>query len=607
MSEQGARTQKLELLRRLEKAARQCARRKRSRPDAIAFRTRQTEHLLDLCDRLLAGTWCPAPGLVFVTTRPKCREVHAARFFDRVVHHLICAHLAPELDRRLAPNVFACRPGKGTHAAMAALQAAMWRLSRRGKVRVWALKLDVVNFFHSIDRAKLCEILQRPLARAIADTSPPFDLRAAVAAILNDEPGLRSRRTGDRRFFDRVPQHKRLSAQGVGRGLPIGNLTSQWFANAYLDPLDQFVQRTLGIGNYFRYMDDFILLDCDPERLQRARQAIVVLLAERLDLSVHGAAAPQPVSEGVDFCGYIVRPAYALVRRRTVSAARERLRVAAQPLAPHVVPAGRSLFLTGWGRIEGPAAVWAIDGTAIGRLREAWSSTGHIGHGASRALLARAWRSCPALARHLRKRGRRLEIRTADEPAQRGARHWPSYRDQRAWLRRGAGAAVLLVQVGRTVELIRRRDARCLRVAWPLNARGPGVRRGYCGPWLAAALASGRTVALAAQMPGGLGRVANRAIRWLIAPLDHAASWWRQYTGAELDVAQPGRPQSPFMPKWLRRAGSRRARSARDDRRLGYAPPAIAPAASLPSVMAPVPQPCSPTGQYYLILQQPES
>lgn len=590
MSQQGVSAQKLELLRRLEKAARQCARRKRSRPDAIVFRTRQTEHLFDLADRLLAGTWRPAPGLVFVTTRPKCREVHAARFEDRVVHHLICAHLAPEIDRRLSPNTYACRPGKGTHAAMRALRAAMWNLSRHGKRRVWALKMDIVNFFHSIDRATLWQHLQRPIAQAVADTKPPFDLGGAVRAILDDEPALRAARTGSRQLFDRVPEHKRLSAQGIGRGLPIGNLTSQWFANAYLDPLDLLVQRTLGSGHYFRYMDDFVVLDCDPQRLERARITIENFLLERLGLRVHGGQRPELASAGVDFCGFVVRPAYVLVRRRTVSAARARVARMAQSLAPHIVPADRTLFLAGWGRVDGPAAVWPIDGTDVAALRQAWGSTGHIAHGAARWLLMRAWRACPALGRWLRKRRGRVKPTLADERAQRGQRYWPSYRDQRNWLVRHAGRATLLVQVGRTVELARSRDARRLQVPWPARQRAPGLRRGHCDAWLAAALAKGDSVALAAEMPGVLGKVANRAIRWLVTPLASTARWWQQQTGALLDSDQPGRATWPAMAKWLRRGG--RARRV---------PPKAAVKVVTPTTVAQCPPPCTSTGQYFLM------
>jgi hypothetical protein len=351
-----------ELLRRLHDAEQRCARRKQSRPDAIAMRAHRAERLIGLADQLAAGRWRPAPGLVFVTTRPKHREVHAARYSDRVVHHLIVQDLAPAIDRRLCPTTFACRAGKGTHAAMGALRAAMWRLSRRSKVRVWALQMDVVNFFHTIDRARLWAILQRPLREAIATRKPPYDLRGGVRALLDDEPAKRAARVGDARAFARVPPHKRLAHQEPGRGLPIGNLTSQCFANAYLSGLDSFVQLELGLGHYVRYMDDFVVVATDPQRLERARTAIVAMLRDRLGLAVHSEKPLQIASHGVDFCGAIVRPAYQLPRRRVVAAWRDHLDAAAVRVRPIVVEQGRAVGLSGFGRIAGPCAIGPLEG-----------------------------------------------------------------------------------------------------------------------------------------------------------------------------------------------------------------------------------------------------
>lgn len=127
-----------------------------------------------------------------------------------------------------------------------------------------------------------------------------------------------------------------------------------------------------------------------------------------------------------------------------------------------------------------------------------------------------------------------------------------------------------------------------------LKSRGLGLRRGWCGPWLTAALAKGHAVALAATMPSGLGKVANRAIRWLITPLYATAGWWQHYTGVKLDSSEPGRPLWPKMAKWLRRGRRLRGRLPQPKRR--------ASAAKSTPATTTTPPVYSASGQYYLPL-----
>lgn len=577
-----------ELFRRLHDAEQRCARRKQAKPDAIALRAHRAERLLWLADQLRAGQWRPAPGLVFVTTRPKHREVHAARYSDRVVHHLIAQDLAPAIDRRLCDKTFACRAGKGTHAAVAAVQQQMWAMSRHGKVRVYVLQMDVVNFFHSIDRERLWTILQAPLRDVAKAKPPPYDLSAAVRALLDDEPALRATRVGDPRGFDRVPLHKRLAAQQPGRGLPIGNLTSQWFANAYLSVLDGFVQRQLGFSGYARYMDDFVVLHTDAAKLVAAGHAIVAMLRDRLGLEVHVDKPVCPASTGIDFCGAIIRPAYSLPRRRVVSAWQERLDAAAEQLHVKIVPAGRSIVLAGFGRVSGPCAVWPIDGGALDTLRAAWGSgLGCTGHMAARRLHGRMWLRHPLLGRFLLRRKSPMGLRLGDPAAERGARVWPDWSAQRYHLLAMAGSAVVVARVGRNLELLRRRDAHRCGVSQPSPhrpfARTP-VENGE--RWLAAALAGRHDVALAVQLPDYHGKVRGRTIRWLIQPLDRFLRWKEQF------AVQAG--QTPMYRRTPRRLGVRPKRST------DTSVATTNEAASAPSAES-VPR-CTAAGQYLLAL-----
>lgn len=134
---------------RVADAAHRCGKRKGGRPDAIAFRLRQGEEIVSLSRRLALGTYVPQPGRVFVTERPKHREAHAAIYRDRVVHHLIHALVEPLFEPGFSDASFACRRGKGTHAAASVLQRHVANLSRQGGAGVWARSLDVINFFMS--------------------------------------------------------------------------------------------------------------------------------------------------------------------------------------------------------------------------------------------------------------------------------------------------------------------------------------------------------------------------------------------------------------------------------------------------------------------------
>ena len=518
------------LWRQLIAASERAMRRKRNKRAVAAFRLAATEQLVDLHRALGSGDWSPKAGFVFVTHKPKHREIHAARFEDRVVHHLIMGALAPELDRRFSPASYACRAGKGTHAAAEALRDHLWRMSRRGQVRVWVLRMDVKNFFHSIHLPTLRQVLAPAIRRVMAAAPPPFDLSCAVDAILADRPGLRAIRQCRLEELARVPPHKRLGEQPADRGLPIGNLTSQWFANAYLDGLDQFVQRQLGFGAYVRYMDDFVVCGTDPQALEKARAQITAWLAEHRLLAVHGNFPLAVASQGVDFVGHIVRPKYALLRRRVVIAAHERLWRAQAALRPQWVAPRGSLHLAGGLHLRGPAAVYPLRNGDLADVREAWASIrANLGHCAGRGLAARLWRTHPLLAVHMALRKGRLRLRWAASVGR--PRGLPD-RSLCAQLRRLVGRrrdVVALVQVGRHAELLRREDWRSVRVRPRKLGRGrfgAGVPIAYASAAIAELLARGLSVLWIAETGGRAGRLAQRGAAALIVPVARAAKAW---------------------------------------------------------------------------------
>lgn len=275
-----------------------------------------------LAKPLAQGGWRPSRTYSFVVSRPKLREIHAAPFADRVVHHVLVERLARLYEPIFIHDSYANRLGKGTHAAVDRLQSFMRQASAEGSRPAFALQLDIANFFNSIHRPTLFRLLQHRLARAVRanklDSAEAAALQDHCRALLSTDPTLGVRRRGSPKVFEQVPPPKRLGGQGPARGLPIGNLTSQFFANVYLNELDQFVKHQLKAHWYVRYVDDFVLLHPDSAQLLAWRSQIEAFLTGRLGLKLKIMADPHPLQQGTDFLGYVTRPFYRLARRRVV-------------------------------------------------------------------------------------------------------------------------------------------------------------------------------------------------------------------------------------------------------------------------------------------------
>jgi hypothetical protein len=280
---------------------------KRGSAAAARFEYRLAEQLLRLQQALRDGLWRPGHYLRFEVHEPKRRIISAAPFADRVVHHALMRVTAPRFERLFSPHSFANRPGLGTLAAVQ--QVAGLCATHR-----WALRLDVAQHFPSIDHGILLGMLERRL--------PEPGLRAVVRLIVaggEAPPGTDAPPPvllpGDDLFAALWP-----------RGLPIGNLTSQWWSNIYLDPVDQFVARTLGCRAYARYVDDMVLLHDDPRELAQWGRAVHEFAAQRLRLRLHRHSAQvQPVAAGVPWLGHVVHADHVRLKSRKVVATTRRL------------------------------------------------------------------------------------------------------------------------------------------------------------------------------------------------------------------------------------------------------------------------------------------
>ena len=294
---------------------------KKPSANQLRFDSQWIDNLLGLPARLSAGTWAPGPSTCFIAQHPKTREIHAPDFADRVVHHW----LVPQLERIYEPtfihDVYSNRVGKGTHAAVRRLQAFV-RQVENGQGGGWYLQLDIRNFFNSIHRPTLYAKLRERMTRHGLNLAS----RRAVHALLRRSPAaaevIYACSPAERAA---VPEHKRLANAAPGCGIAIGNLSSQFFANVYLDALDQFVKHRLKAPRYLRYVDDFVLVHESREQLLAWRREIARFLADALQLTLKADEKLKPLSSGIDFLGYVVYPTHTVVRRRVIAHARDRL------------------------------------------------------------------------------------------------------------------------------------------------------------------------------------------------------------------------------------------------------------------------------------------
>lgn len=277
-------------------AWRKAAKGKRGKPTVVAFEMQAADHLLELQDELSDKSYRPGPYTHFYIHEPKRRKISAAPFRDRVVHHALCNVVEPIFDARFIHDSYANRKGKGTHRAIDRLQQCARRYP-------YVLRLDIVKHFPSLDHP----VLLNAIEQVIGDRDVLWLVEAILASgvgVLADEyePGYFP---GDDLFALSRP-----------RGLPIGNLTSQFWSNVYMNALDWFVVGELGCPAYLRYVDDFALFADSKAQLWRWKEATVLFL-QKLRLTIHSAAAQvQPTAQGIPWLGFVVYPSHRRLKAR---------------------------------------------------------------------------------------------------------------------------------------------------------------------------------------------------------------------------------------------------------------------------------------------------
>lgn len=294
-----------------------CRQNKRSTDSALRFEAELERNLLALHERLLDGTYRPGRSICFVITHPKPREVWAADFPDRIVHHLLYNEIAPYFIARFIADSCACITGRSTLYAARRLEAKVRSQTQNWSLPGYYLKLDLANFFVSIDKRVVWSLVSKHI--------PDLWWRNLAALILFHDPRENFEYCGDPALLGLVPQHKRLLQAPPLHGLPIGNLSSQFFANILLNALDQYVKHVIRARHYVRYVDDFVLLHESAQWLNEAQAAIeAFLLTLRLAINPRKTIL-QPIDRGIDFAGYVIKPWRTEVRRRTVQTALSRI------------------------------------------------------------------------------------------------------------------------------------------------------------------------------------------------------------------------------------------------------------------------------------------
>jgi RNA-directed DNA polymerase len=295
-----------------------CREGKRNKPSSLAFELDQEANLCQLDEDLRNGSYRPGRSICFVITRPKPREVWAAEFRDRIVHHLLYNRISPRFYAGFIADSCACIPGRGTLYGAKRLEAKIRSITQNWSKPAHYLKLDLANFFVSIDKHVVRELLAKRV--------DGWWMQLAELVLFHD-PRQNFEYRGDPYLLGRVPPHKRLTSQPSHLGLPIGNLSSQFFANVLLDALDQFIKHDLRCKHYVRYVDDMILLHESPQWLNAAKWEIEEFLREHLHANLNPSKTIlQPIERGVDFVGQVIKPWRRVTRKRTINEAMSRVR-----------------------------------------------------------------------------------------------------------------------------------------------------------------------------------------------------------------------------------------------------------------------------------------
>lgn len=273
---------------------------KRKRKDVQEFSLSLMDNIIQLHQDLANHTYNHSPYQAFRINDPKPRQIHKSLVRDRLLHHALHRMLYPFFDRTFVSDSFSCQIGRGTHKALKRFRVFGYKVSKNNTKTCWVLKCDIRKFFENIDHEILLEILNK----YIPDKNIIWLLERIVFS------------------FSSAP----------GRGLPLGNLTSQLFVNIYMNVFDQFIKHNLKAKYYIRYADDFVVFSRDKSWLEELLPKIADFLEERLKLNLHpDKIFIKTLASGVDFLGWVHFPNHRVLRTTTRRRMMKRIKTKNKP------------------------------------------------------------------------------------------------------------------------------------------------------------------------------------------------------------------------------------------------------------------------------------
>ncbi len=319
---------------------------KRSRNYQLRFEFNLEDNLVRLRDELYARIYKPGPSTCFIIHEPKMREVFAADFRDRVVHHLLYNYSHTLFENTFIHDAYSCIEGRGTHFGINRLKHHIRSVSQGFSSPCYVLKIDLKGYFMSIRREILFAICHKTLLKMRSHRSPngrrwdeTVDLDFVLYLldiIVNADPLLDCKVVGNSEEWAALPAEKSLFCSPDGCGLPIGNLSSQLFSNIYLNEFDQFMKRNQCCEHYGRYVDDAYVVDSDAEHLKAMLLPISEFLKNRLGLELNMRKTRiVDVNQGVEFLGAFIKPFRTYVSNSSLSRINRKM-FSKQKVSPHL-------------------------------------------------------------------------------------------------------------------------------------------------------------------------------------------------------------------------------------------------------------------------------
>lgn len=294
-----------------------CRKNKRNTQNALSFEKHLEKNVFKLIDEIYELKYQLGRSIAFIVNKPVKREIFAVNFRDRVLHHWLINKLNPLFEHHFIQDSYACRVGKGTHYGVKRADRFIKACSENYTKDCYILKLDIQGFFMHINRKLLYSMLEQFIHKNYNQTDKSLVLEITRKIIFNN-PTQNCIIKGYKKDWDGLPKNKSLFYSPPDCGLPIGNLTSQVFANFYMHQFDTFVTKELGIKYYGRYVDDFVIVHPDKDYLKSLIPQLSNFLLSTLQLTLHPKKIYlQHYSKGVKFLGTVIKPNRIYIANRT--------------------------------------------------------------------------------------------------------------------------------------------------------------------------------------------------------------------------------------------------------------------------------------------------